>query len=688
MPHSRLASGVVLVATRAPRVSDPVVSSADSELRAHVERVLSDHYELDSEIGRGGMGIVYRAKDRRLKRVVAIKLLPPELAFRSDIKTRFLREAETAAQLSHPNIVPIYTVDETEGLVFFVMAYVDGENLAKRIFERGVLPTEEVRRILRDVADALAYAHERGVVHRDIKPDNIIIASQTGRPMVTDFGIARAVSDGDSRLTATGMAIGTPAYMSPEQAAGERTIDGRSDLYSLGIVAYQMLAGEPPFVAGSTPAMLVKHISERPLPVQQRRADVPDDLARAVMLLLEKDPANRFPSASALVAALDTGNIPTPAPSRPSAASAPSDFAAANGYGAPSASSQASRMSGDIYAPAPPYAEAELYSPTVEDMARWEAPAVQKFRRKLAPYLFVNGVIVIASLVGDRDFFGITVIWSIYMAFKYAKLWADGYDWRDVFRQPRERELLEVVDEGVRGFRAIFDSKQRSRLREERRARRLARLSGRSTLERPVPTGAAMGARSSVGLGHGSGRNADIIGQAARDRDEIARILETLPPGERARLSDVLRSSMALYEKIEALALSLSALERSLAPGAQESVEAEIVRLEGAANPLEGAASDERVRRLAQLRRQRRAMADLVKRRDDAAEKLETCSIALQNMKLDMIRLRAGAQTHENVTTLAVNAMSLADSVDSALYVADEMGRIGRRSSARSTAGP
>src|SRR5437588_548840 len=221
MPHSRLASGVVRVATRAPRVSDPVVSSADSELRAHVERVLSDHYELDSEIGRGGMGIVYRAKDRRLKRTVAIKLLPPELAFRSDIKTRFLREAETAAQLSHPNIVPIYTVDETEGLVFFVMAYVDGDNLAKRIFERGV-------------------------VHRDIKPDNIIIAAQTGRPMVTDFGIARAVSDGDSRLTATGMAIGTPAYMSPEQAAGERTIDGRSDLYSLGIVAYQMLAGEPP----------------------------------------------------------------------------------------------------------------------------------------------------------------------------------------------------------------------------------------------------------------------------------------------------------------------------------------------------------------------------------------------------------------------------------------------------------
>jgi serine/threonine-protein kinase len=666
-------------------VSDPVVSSADSELRAHVERVLSDHYELDSEIGRGGMGIVYRAKDRRLKRTVAIKLLPPELAFRSDIKTRFLREAETAAQLSHPNIVPIYTVDETEGLVFFVMAYIDGDNLAKRIFERGVLPTDEVRRILRDVADALAYAHERGVVHRDIKPDNIIIAAQTGRPMVTDFGIARAVSDGDSRLTATGMAIGTPAYMSPEQAAGERTIDGRSDLYSLGIVAYQMLAGEPPFVAGSTPAMLVKHISERPIPVQQRRADMPEDLARAVMLMLEKDPVNRFPSASALVSALDTGNVPRPA-TRTSGGNAPGDFSAPDSYGATQSRGQTRTSDDASYAPAH-YVDAEIYNPTVEDITRWDAPAVQKFRRKLAPYLFVNGVIVIASLVGDRDFFSITVIWSIYMAFKYARLWADGYDWRDVFRQPRERELLEVVDDGLTRFRALFDSKQRHRLREEKRARRLARRSGRVTMERSMATASPTSARPSGGVTHATGRTADLIGQAARDRDEIERILETLPPAERGRLTDVLRSSRALYDKIEALALSLSSIERSLAPGAKESVEAEIARLEGAANPLEGAASDERVRRLAHLRRQRRAMADLVRRRDDAAEKLETCAIALQNMKLDMVRLRAGTQTHENVTTLAVNAMSLADSVDSALYVADEMGRLGRRS-ARSPAGP
>ncbi|MCR4340288.1 MAG: serine/threonine protein kinase, partial [Gemmatimonadaceae bacterium] len=204
------------------------------------------------------MGIVYRARDKRLKRAVAVKLLPPELSFRSDIRTRFLREAETSAQLSHPNIVPIYTVGEEGNLVFFIMAYIGGDNLAKLIHDRGPLDPTEVRRILREVAEALQYAHSRKVVHRDIKPDNILLDADTGRAMVTDFGIARAVIEGSgSKLTATGMALGTPAYMSPEQAAGDSNIDGRTDIYSLGVVAYQMLCGELPFDAPNTPAMLV-----------------------------------------------------------------------------------------------------------------------------------------------------------------------------------------------------------------------------------------------------------------------------------------------------------------------------------------------------------------------------------------------------------------------------------------------
>jgi len=159
-------------------VAEPPIPAPDSDLRAHVERVLSDAYELDREIGRGGMGVVYLARDRRLKRAVAIKLLPPELAFRGEIRTRFLREAETAAQLSHPNIVPIYSVDEREGLVYFVMAFVDGENVAQRLHREGAMASDEVRRILIDVSRALAYAHERGVVHRDIKPGNIIAETE------------------------------------------------------------------------------------------------------------------------------------------------------------------------------------------------------------------------------------------------------------------------------------------------------------------------------------------------------------------------------------------------------------------------------------------------------------------------------------------------------------------------------
>ena len=642
---------------------DPVASSADAELRAHVERVLTAHYELDTEIGRGGMGIVYRARDRRLKRNIAIKILPPELAFRSEIRSRFLREAETAASLNHPNIVDIYTVDELEGLVFFVMAYISGDNLAKRLHERGVLGVDETRRILREVADALAYAHERGVVHRDIKPDNIILDAESGRSMVTDFGIARAVTEGgDSRLTATGMALGTPAYMSPEQAAGERQIDGRSDLYSLGVVAYQMLCGEPPFTATSTPAMLVKHISERPTPIEQRRGEVPQDLARAVMMMLEKDPANRFPSASALVAALDTGYVPTP----PARAARSAVRGQELSEGVSRSSHLASRTDGDAYGP-----------PSIEDQRRWEAPLVQQFRRKLAPYLFVNAVIVIASIFGDRDFFGITVLWSIYIAYKYAKLWTEGFDWRDVFRQARDRELIDVADDVVEQSRALFDRTKRQELREQRRSRQLARRplvgSGLGT-GATLSTGAANDG-SSVRRRRIAAEHERMVRDASVLREQIVQLVRELPRSERDRIPDVERSATALADRVQSLALSLAEIEREATAGSPEDVESEIGRLEAAANPLEVAASEERVRRLATLKRQRRALADLATRRKSIVEKLETCVDALETMKLEMTRLRAGSSTHQSVTELAMQAVHLADSVDGAVFVAEELGR-------------
>ncbi len=275
-------------------------TSSDPELRALVERVLSASYALDREVGRGGMGIVYGAKDKRLKRTVAIKILPPELSFRSEIRTRFLREAETAAQLNHPHIVPIYSVDEAEGLVYFVMACVDGDNLGKRIHERGPLPIDDARRILAEVADALAYAHARGVVHRDVKPDNILF-DEDGHALVTDFGIATARFHG--RLTNTGRAMGTPHYMSPEQAMG-KMVDGRSDVYALGVVLYEVLAGAPPFDGPDAYSVGYKHVHEAPVPLEEVDSRIPAAIARVVMRCLLKSPAERYATAAELAEAL------------------------------------------------------------------------------------------------------------------------------------------------------------------------------------------------------------------------------------------------------------------------------------------------------------------------------------------------------------------------------------------------
>ena len=666
-----------LILTTRRRLPDPLATAADDELRAHVERALTASYELDCEIGRGGMGVVYRAKDRGLKRLVAIKLLPPELAFRSDIKSRFLREAETAAQLSHPNIVPIYTVHEQNGLVFFVMAYISGDNLAKRLHERGVLTIDETRKILRDVGDALSYAHERGVVHRDIKPDNILLDAVTGRPMVTDFGIARAMdSSGDSRLTATGMAIGTPAYMSPEQAAGDREIDGRSDLYSLGVLGYQMLTGEPPFTAGSTPAMLVKHISEAPIPVQQRRSDVPTDLARTVMMLLEKEPKNRFPTASALVAALDAREAP---PAR--APEAPQLLRSTARGGEYSAPNDAPQYGSSGYAPTyspPGYLQAgrnavtTQHQPSVDDLRRWDAPPVIAFRRKIAPYLFVNGVIVLFAIFGSTDLFSLTVLWSIYIAFKYAKLWSEGYDWKDVFRQPRDREFMEVIEDGVEWVRAVFDSSARARLRANREQRKLAaRMSPAVVGPGAAGSAYAAGAISDPAL-------SDRVRQAFSDRDEIFRRLTSLgaslPSHQR---EEVASSATALADKVQSLAMALDESARQDLTSARAMLENEISTLENAANPLERG-SEDRVRRLAYLKRQRRGLVDAEQRKQGLSGKLETCALALQNMRFDLMRLGASPQMHQHITGLANKAMSLADNVDEALYVADEMGRIGR----------
>jgi serine/threonine-protein kinase len=643
-------------------VPDPIALSSDAEMRALAERALAPQFDVESELGRGGMGIVYRARDRRLKRDVAVKVLPPELAFRGEIKSRFLREAETAAQLNQPNIVPIYAVDEREGLVFFVMACVDGTTVGKRLHDEGALPVEDAHRIMHQVSDALAYAHARGVIHRDIKPDNILLDRESKRAMVTDFGIARAMQEGaDSRLSATGMAIGTPAFMSPEQAAGEHEIDGRSDLYSLGVVGYQMLTGQLPFRAGSTASMLMKQITERPAPVQQLRPDVPPDLAAIVMTLLEKEPANRFPSASALSAALSGDASAMPA--TPSAvASAPSSARPYSGV-VPTSPLPAAYPPGMTPTNVPPGA-GQYTTPTPDDIARWSAPEVQHFRSRFAKFAFVNAAIIIASILTGSGLYVVTVFWGIWLAAKYSKLWSSGYDWRDVFRQPRDRRLLDVASETIEYAQtlphALFNAKEREKLR------------ARSAQRPALPGVNAMSATSAD-----FGAYADTVQRAERDRAEVIRQVSDLPKADQKLVNGVIPAAEGLYNRVKSLAMSLVELDRTTVPAAAERIERDIARLEAEANPLDVAASEQRVRQLATLKRERRAQADAVRRQSDARAKLESCGLALQNMRLDVLRLRAGsvANVTGQITLLTERARSLADDVDAAVQGASSVRR-------------
>jgi len=261
------------------------------------QSALAGRYSLERELGRGGMGVVYLAREVRLDRSVAIKLLPPSKTADPKLRERFLKEARTAAKLSHPNIIPIHAVEEIGEFVFFAMAYVDGETLTERVRRRGPMAPSEAARVLRDVAWALAYAHGQGVIHRDVKPDNILLEEASGRVLVADFGIAGVVA-GAAGLVA-GEIIGTPEFMSPEQALGE-DVDARSDLYSLGIVGYFTLSGTLPFEAEKSTDVLAKQVTEPAPPLSTTAPLVPRRLAQAIDRCLAKDPADRPDGTAAL----------------------------------------------------------------------------------------------------------------------------------------------------------------------------------------------------------------------------------------------------------------------------------------------------------------------------------------------------------------------------------------------------
>src|SRR3954471_19867254 len=281
-----------------------------TETRGHLTAALADRYRLESELGAGGMATVYLAYDLRHERKVAIKVLKPELSAVIGAE-RFLREIKTIATLQHPHILGLIDSGQVSGTAYYVMPFVEGESLRDRLRREKQLPIPDAVRVATEVASALDYAHRHGVIHRDIKPENVML--HDGSALVADFGIALAVSSAgaDSRMTETGMSLGTPHYMSPEQAMGQREITARSDVYALGAITYEMLIGDPPFTGSTAQAIVAQVLTEKPVPLQRQRERVPDAVEEAVLTALEKLPADRFGSAHEFAAALGgAGAVP------------------------------------------------------------------------------------------------------------------------------------------------------------------------------------------------------------------------------------------------------------------------------------------------------------------------------------------------------------------------------------------
>jgi hypothetical protein len=635
------------------------MTGAASGLRTRLAAALGDVYTIEGEIGRGGMGVVYRARDERLKRPVAIKVLPPELAYRPDIRARFMREAETSAGISHPHVVPIHAVGEADDLVYFVMGLVEGESLAVRLKRRGRLSCDEARRIFKETADALYAAHQQGVIHRDVKPDNILLEGTRGRVMVTDFGIAKALSAEGGTLTEAGIAIGTPAFMSPEQASGEREIDGRSDLYSLGVVAYQMLSGELPFQAPTVPGLLMKQISEEPPPVNRKRPDIPRDLAQSVMRCLEKDPERRWPSAEALRRALDSGTY-TPPPPRPSSRDTearrdlPSRSYLDGDSDALRPRSRSPRAlqgaalgagTGRAAAPAQPGAEgaarhgldkklAEEAELAAMAKASGEPLMVVRFRRKLASYASVNGMLILINLAqGFHSPWSLSIaaIWGFFVAKDYARLWTAGYSWRDVIHRPPAPDAIEAKG----------------------RAGAIAALPG-SPAE--------------------FGRRTSAIDQSRKDRAAILAMVDRMSKPERSMLPDILPTVDQLLQRASDLARTLAILDRDIANDSVEKIEARIavLRQEPDSTDLE--------RRVSLLERQRQTVAELSRRQEILAAQFESCVLAMQNVRFDLLRMRSAGVSEAlgDLTQATQQARALSLDVDAAIGAASEIRRLSR----------
>lgn len=303
-----------------------------ADLRTRVQRILGPGYELGERIGAGGFAEVFKAQDLRLKRSVAVKVLRPDLGLTPGMLDRFRREAEVVAALRHPNIVPIFDIGEGEGIAFILMPLIEGESLRAMMEREGALSASETIRILREAASGLSAAHDAGVIHRDVKPENIMLEGRESRVLLMDFGIAKAVGGEEDTpatdegvapaLTSTGIIVGTPQYMSPEQACGDKTIDARTDQYSLAVVGYRMVSGTLPFEGESTRAVLYQQLVAEPTPIVDKVADIPESLATVITRAMSKEPRERFDSMNAFRESLDRPGVVAPAAtSKPSKAS-------------------------------------------------------------------------------------------------------------------------------------------------------------------------------------------------------------------------------------------------------------------------------------------------------------------------------------------------------------------------------
>ena len=628
-------------------------------LRDRLVAAVGDHYLIEDELGRGGMAAVFRALDVRLNRRVAIKILPPDLAFNASVRSRFLREAQMAAQLTHPNIVPIYTVDEREGIVFFVMALVDGESLGRGIARDGAMPIEQVRRIVGDVADALEYAHRQGVVHRDIKPDNILLDRASGRPMVTDFGIARAAAE-EQRLTVTGMAVGTPAYMSPEQAMGERDVDGRSDIYSLGVVAYQMLAGETPFKATNTPAMLMKHVSEPPPPLRRRRGEIPVSLASAVERALAKKPEDRWHSAAEMRDAVTERTMARVYPAPPAPSSEPSVSQLRSALPAlpklepPAQEPPAVHVALPWARMAPPglsrRERREWYRTQRHEIrdairAGFQVPEqpvekkISKFRQSLLRYTGLSIMLAAINGITSPDF-----PWAIFpvMAFMVSLMSQMGSFW----------------GEGIPIRQVLFGS---------------TRPSAPELAAGPPPAPTRDPAAALVTQDVLDGSHGPAIRRAAGSRQVIADLLARMTPKEREMLPNDLEETVkALVDRVASVAVTLHRLDSEANGATLGSLDDRLKTLK------KDATSPEAERRVALLERQRSTLRDLLERRSALLSQLESAGLALENLKLDLVRFRSAGVSSalEDVTSATREARAVSRDIGHMLDAADEVRRL------------